>query len=142
MGVACMLTVPKTSHLSAFAQTPLIHLASTGQLFTCSVHTVLASQRYLAASSCQGSVSVIYCPWLLRFVLSCPVVQRLNGRMAMLGFAGIALAELKEQIPAAEQFSDDVGGVLLLGITLTLASIFPKFVSGSSLKVWWQGLES
>jgi hypothetical protein len=54
--------------------------------------------------------------------------------MAMLGFAGIALAELKEQIPAAEQFSNDVGGVLLLGITLTLASIFPKFVSGSSLK--------
>lgn len=55
--------------------------------------------------------------------------------MAMLGFAGIALAELQQQVPAAEQFSNDVSGVLLLSVTLTLASIFPKFVSGTSLKV-------
>jgi hypothetical protein len=55
--------------------------------------------------------------------------------MAMLGFAGIALAELQQQVPAAEQFANDVSGVALLSITLTLASIFPKFVSGCSLKV-------
>lgn len=53
----------------------------------------------------------------------------------MLGFAGIALAELKTQVPAAEQFGDDVVGVALLAAALTVGSIFPKFVSGSSLKV-------
>jgi hypothetical protein len=53
----------------------------------------------------------------------------------MMGWAGIALAELKSGVPAAEQFGSDIGGVLLLSVTLTLASLFPKFVSGSSLKV-------
>jgi hypothetical protein len=55
--------------------------------------------------------------------------------MAMLGFAGIALTELNQQVPAAEQFANDVSGVALLAVTLTFASIFPKFVSGCSLKV-------
>ena len=55
--------------------------------------------------------------------------------MAMLGFAGMALTELKTQVPAAEQLSGDVVGVLLLSITLTLASLFPKFSSGTSLRV-------
>lgn len=68
-----------------------------------------------------------------------PTLQRLNGRMAMLGFAGIALAELKDHIPAAEQLGGDVFGVLLLSITFTLASIFPKFSTGCSLKVGFQG---
>lgn len=62
-------------------------------------------------------------------------LQRLNGRMAMLGFAGIALAELKEQTPAGEQLAGDVFGVLLLSITFTLASLFPKFSTGRPLKV-------
>lgn len=55
--------------------------------------------------------------------------------MAMLGFAGMALTELKTQVPAAEQLSGDVVGVLLLSITLTLASLLPKFSSGTSLRV-------
>jgi hypothetical protein len=55
--------------------------------------------------------------------------------MAMIGFAGIALTELTQQVPAAEQFANDVPGVLLLAAALTFASIFPKFVSGCSLKV-------
>lgn len=55
--------------------------------------------------------------------------------MAMLGFAGIALAELKNGVPAAEQLGGDIFGVLLLSITFTLASLFPKFSTGSSLKV-------
>lgn len=54
--------------------------------------------------------------------------------MAMLGFAGIALAELQTGVPAAEQFANDVAGVSLLAVALTFASIFPKFVSGCSLK--------
>lgn len=59
--------------------------------------------------------------------------------MAMLGFAGIALAELKDHVPAAEQLGGDVVGVLLLSITFTLASIFPKFSTGHALKVGAQG---
>lgn len=55
--------------------------------------------------------------------------------MAMLGFAGIALTELKSGVPAAEQLGGDIGGVLLLIISFTLASIFPKFSTGRSLKV-------
>jgi hypothetical protein len=74
---------------------------------------------------------------LLFYPFCCPsaALQRLNGRMAMLGFAGVALTELTQQVPAAEQFANDVSGVLLLTATLTFASIFPKFVSGCSLKV-------
>ncbi|KAF8068235.1 Low molecular mass early light-inducible protein HV90 [Scenedesmus sp. PABB004] len=68
------------------------------------------------------------------FAFSGSLPERLNGRLAMLGFAGIALAEFKQQVPAAEQFGADVGGVALLSLALTFASIFPKFVSGSSLK--------
>jgi hypothetical protein len=55
--------------------------------------------------------------------------------MAMLGFAGIALSELKTQVPAGEQLAGDVIGVLLLSLTFTLASIFPKFSTGRPLKV-------
>ncbi|KAF6256902.1 early light-inducible protein [Scenedesmus sp. NREL 46B-D3] len=68
------------------------------------------------------------------FAFAGSLPERLNGRMAMIGFAGIALAELQQQVPAAEQFANDVSGVALLSITLTLASIFPKFVSGCSLQ--------
>ena len=62
-------------------------------------------------------------------------MQRLNGRMAMLGFAGIALAELKSGVPAGEQLAGDVGGVLLLSLTFLFASLFPKFSTGRALKV-------
>lgn len=62
-------------------------------------------------------------------------MQRLNGRMAMLGFAGTALAELKTQVPAGEQLAGDLFGVLLLSLTFTLASIFPKFSTGRPLRV-------
>lgn len=56
--------------------------------------------------------------------------------MAMLGFAGIALAELKDKVPAGEQLANDVVGVVLLSLTFTLASLLPKFLSGYSLKVY------
>lgn len=77
----------------------------------------------------------------------CPVIcyllQRLNGRMAMLGFAGIAITELQKGIPAAEQFAGDVVGVSLLSLSLLLGSLAPKFASGSSLKVCcWQAAMS
>jgi len=68
-------------------------------------------------------------------------MQRLNGRTAMLGFVTghCACSSLKEQIPAAEQFSNDVGGVLCcktLAVTCRpWPPSFPNFVSGSSLEV-------
>ena len=51
----------------------------------------------------------------------------------MLGFAAIAAAELSTQTPALEQFGSDWLGVALMSVTLSLASVFPKLVSGSSL---------
>lgn len=68
------------------------------------------------------------------FAFAGSLPERLNGRMAMLGFAGIALSELKTQVPAGEQLAGDVIGVLLLSLTFTLASIFPKFSTGRPLK--------
>jgi hypothetical protein len=53
----------------------------------------------------------------------------------MLGFVGIMLAEHGSKTPALEQFGDDFLGVALLSLAITLGSIFPKFASGSSLKV-------
>jgi len=58
-----------------------------------------------------------------------------NGRVAMLGFVGIMLAEHGSKTPALEQFGDDVLGIALLSLAITLGSLFPKFASGSSLKV-------
>jgi hypothetical protein len=75
-------------------------------------------------------------PHLLRFAPSpAPAPQRVNGRVAMLGFVGIMLAEHGSKTPALEQFGDDFLGVALLSLAITLGSIFPKFASGSSLKV-------
>lgn len=57
----------------------------------------------------------------------------------MLGFVAIMMAEAGSKTPALESFGGDVLGVVLLSITLTLATIFPKFASGSSLKVRARG---
>jgi hypothetical protein len=62
-------------------------------------------------------------------------LQRVNGRVAMLGFVGIMLAEHGSKTPALEQFGGDFLGVTLLSLAITFASLFPKFASGSSLKV-------
>lgn len=68
------------------------------------------------------------------FAVSGPLAERLNGRLAMLGFAGLALTELKSSTPALEQLGNDVVGILLLALSLTFASITPKMVSGRSLQ--------
>jgi hypothetical protein len=52
----------------------------------------------------------------------------------MLGFVGVALAEHKDGVPALSQLGDDWLGPLLLAVSLTMASVFPKIVSGTSLK--------
>ncbi|KIZ07472.1 early light-inducible protein [Monoraphidium neglectum] len=68
------------------------------------------------------------------FAFAGSLPERLNGRLAMLGFAGIMAAEHSSKVPALEQFGSDALGVILLSITLTLGSLAPKFASGSSLK--------
>lgn len=60
--------------------------------------------------------------------------ERVNGRVAMLGFVGTMLAEHSDKTPVLEQFGSDVAGVALLSVAITLASLFPKFASGSSLR--------
>lgn len=63
-----------------------------------------------------------------------PLAERLNGRLAMLGFLGIALAEHKDGVSAVSQLGGDVLGPLLLALSLTMASVFPKIVSGTPLR--------
>lgn len=53
----------------------------------------------------------------------------------MLGFVGVASTELSQHITATEQLSDDLLGVGLLALSLTIASVMPKLVSGNSLTV-------
>eukprot|EP00877_Chromochloris_zofingiensis_P012876 jgi/Chrzof1/7842/Cz02g38160.t1_ELIP5[v5.2] len=53
--------------------------------------------------------------------------------MAMLGFVGIALTELSKQTSSLEQFGAEWGTVLLWSVLLTVGTLAPKFVSGSSL---------
>jgi hypothetical protein len=67
------------------------------------------------------------------FAANGPLAERLNGRLSMIGFVGIALAEHKDGVAALAQLGDDWLGPLLLAISLTMASVFPKIVSGSSL---------
>lgn len=55
--------------------------------------------------------------------------------MAMLGFVGIALTELSKQTSSLEQFGAEWGTVLLWSVLLTVGTLAPKFVSGSSLAV-------
>ncbi|GBF91343.1 hypothetical protein Rsub_03663 [Raphidocelis subcapitata] len=61
--------------------------------------------------------------------------ERVNGRAAMMGFVAIMLAEHSSKTPALESIGGDFFGVALLSLAITLGSIFPKFASGSSLKV-------
>lgn len=61
-------------------------------------------------------------------------LQRVNGRIAMMGFAGAAAAELSNHTPVLEQFSSSWFGVLLFTFSIGFASIVPKVVSGTSLK--------
>jgi hypothetical protein len=68
------------------------------------------------------------------FAVNGPLAERLNGRLAMLGFLAAALAERKDGTPVLEQLGGDWLGPLLLAVSLTMASIFPKIVSGTSLK--------
>jgi hypothetical protein len=67
------------------------------------------------------------------FAANGPLAERLNGRLAMLGFVAAALGERQEGATALAQLGGDVLGPLLLAVSLTLASVAPKIVSGTPL---------
>ncbi|GFR47590.1 hypothetical protein Agub_g9324, partial [Astrephomene gubernaculifera] len=60
--------------------------------------------------------------------------ERVNGRIAMIGFVSILGPELSKKQPVLEQMGDAWFGVLLFSLTIATASILPKLVSGISLK--------
>ncbi|MEW5305322.1 MAG: hypothetical protein WDW38_005637 [Sanguina aurantia] len=60
--------------------------------------------------------------------------ERTNGRAAMIGFTNIMFSEMGDTHTAWSQLSDNWFGILLFGGIITLASIMPKVVSGTSLK--------
>jgi len=63
-----------------------------------------------------------------------PAPERINGRLAMWAFASIVAGELGSKTPALEQLASGWPAAILFSITITAASIFPKVVSGYSLK--------
>ncbi|EFJ44207.1 hypothetical protein VOLCADRAFT_76453 [Volvox carteri f. nagariensis] len=60
--------------------------------------------------------------------------ERVNGRVAMIGFVSILAPELTKKQPVLEQIGDSWFPIILFSLTITFASILPKIVSGTSLK--------
>lgn len=74
-------------------------------------------------------------PWCASDPLaSLAALQRVNGRVAMLGFASVAAAELSSKTPALEQAGDAWLSIVFVSALFSIASIMPKFISGTSLK--------
>lgn len=68
------------------------------------------------------------------FAFSGPAPERNNGRLAMWGFLWGVLEEHNSHIPVADQFADSWLPVLLTILSISMATILPKLVSGVSLK--------
>ncbi|GLC41961.1 hypothetical protein PLESTF_000104900 [Pleodorina starrii] len=60
--------------------------------------------------------------------------ERVNGRVAMIGFVSILGPELSKKQPVLEQIGDSWFLIILFSLTITFASLLPKIVSGNSLK--------
>eukprot|EP00884_Botryococcus_braunii_P003411 jgi/Botrbrau1/13070/Bobra.0187s0032.1 len=80
-------------------------------------------------------------PWIkdnetLQEVLafSGPAPERINGRIAMWGFAAAAAAELATHKSVLEQLAIAPVGVLFTTLSIALGSLMPKFASGVSLQ--------
>eukprot|EP00955_Chlamydomonas_euryale_P116815 366441-Chlamydomonas_euryale.AAC.13 len=56
-----------------------------------------------------------------------------NGRAAMIGFASLALTEVSSHTPALEQLSAAAPSIVVVSLLLSVATVMPKIVSGSSL---------
>ena len=62
------------------------------------------------------------------------LLQRVNGRVAMLGFAGCALTELSSHASVLEQISHGWGGAAWAMLLVSLGSLVPKLTSGTPLR--------
>ena len=61
------------------------------------------------------------------------VVQRINGRVAMWAFLICSIQELLYNQSVVQQFQSHPVAAAFLGLTLSIASVAPKYVSGVSL---------
>lgn len=68
------------------------------------------------------------------FSFAGPLPERVNGRLAMLGFAGIALSEMSSHTPVLEQWSNNWVLAVFYMLLISLGSLMPKFASGFPLK--------
>lgn len=68
------------------------------------------------------------------FAFDGPAPERVNGRIAMVSFVGIALTELSTHDTVLEQLSANWGSALFLSVLLALGTIMPKFISGMPLR--------
>jgi hypothetical protein len=57
-------------------------------------------------------------------------LQRIQGRLAMIGFVAGAAAEASTQQPILEQLAGAWGGVAFFSLLIALGSLMPKFTSG------------
>ncbi|KXZ54198.1 hypothetical protein GPECTOR_5g292 [Gonium pectorale] len=60
--------------------------------------------------------------------------ERVNGRIAMIGFVSILGPEISKKQPVLEQLGDAWFGVILFSFTIAFASILPKLIAGVPLK--------
>ncbi|PNH02791.1 Low molecular mass early light-inducible protein HV90, chloroplastic [Tetrabaena socialis] len=62
-----------------------------------------------------------------------PLPERVNGRLAMIGFVSILGPELAKKQPVLEQMGSTWFAMILFSLLITFASLLPKLVSGNSL---------
>lgn len=58
------------------------------------------------------------------------LLQRIQGRLAMIGFVAGAAAEASSQQPILEQFAGSWFSVVFVSLLIGLGSLMPKFTSG------------
>jgi len=72
---------------------------------------------------------------MVSWVETCPLdaVQRTNGRIAMIAFAGAAAAEVATGKSVLQQAARSPGFIIFMVFLLTVAGFMPKLASGVSL---------
>ena len=62
------------------------------------------------------------------------VLQRVNGRLAMLAFVAVAFGEVTSGMSVLEQVSSVPFRIVFVSLLISVASIVPKYSSGTSLQ--------
>ena len=72
---------------------------------------------------------------MVSWIRICPLVavQRTNGRLAMIAFAGAAAAEVATGKSILQQAAHSPGFIIFMVVLLTVAGFMPKVASGVSL---------